>query len=181
MPFLSIFLQDKQMHRYQNILVRLCPLLIFALSALDIAAKAQSLPSQSPTLLTAVPRLKGIFLSLYSIDSFYDAAQWEKEFAAMAKLGIEFVGVRAALQGTSNETQGGCTLGRYKAMYPTTLTPETCYQNNMKSKKHFSICTGCRKEVQCESSCDAYDATYTICLATHTESRILRFLDRVAG
>ena len=121
------------MYSYRDTLACLCPLLVFGLFIHDAAATGQS-PLRAST---AVPRLKGIFLSLYSTDSFYDATQWENEFESMAKLGIEFVGVRAALQGTSNETQGGCTLGRYKAMYPTTLTPEACYQNDMKSKNTF--------------------------------------------
>jgi len=81
-----------------------------------------------------VPSLKGIFLSLYSIDEKYTSVQWEMEFEAMSKVGIEFVGVRAALQGTSSETAGGCPLGRYKAMYPTTLKPAICYQNDMSLK-----------------------------------------------
>ena len=84
-----------------------------------------------------VPYLSGIFLSLYSIDSSYTATQWEMEFEAMEKVGIEFVGVRAALQGTGSETQGGCTLGRYKALYPTTVTPKICYQNDMKGANTF--------------------------------------------
>ncbi len=93
-----------------------------------------------------VPYLKGIFLSLYSIDSSYNAKQWEKEFKAMADVGIEFVGVRAALQGTSSQTQGGCTLGRYKALYPTNLTPKVCYQNDMKGKDSFEYILNAAKK-----------------------------------
>ena len=84
-----------------------------------------------------VPYLRGIFLSLYSIDSAYNQSQWLSEFQAMQRVGIEFVGIRAALQGTGSETVGGCVLGRYKAMYPTTLTPTICYQNDMKGKDQF--------------------------------------------
>jgi hypothetical protein len=47
-----------------------------------------------------VPQLTGIFLSLYSIDLAYNQTQWDSELAAMAHVGIEFVAVRAALQGT---------------------------------------------------------------------------------
>ena len=94
-------------------------------------------PSVDASPPPAVPYLRGIFLSLYSIDSSYTAQQWEMEFSAMEKVGIEFVGIRAALQGTSSATQGGCDLGRYKAFYPTTLTPTVCYQNDMKGEKSF--------------------------------------------
>lgn len=87
---------------------------------------------------SSVPYIKGIFLSLYSVDYDDTAQQWEQEFHAMKNVGIEFVSVRAALQGTSNETEGGiCGLGKYKAYYPTNLTPSICYQNDMKSSATF--------------------------------------------
>ena len=49
----------------------------------------------------AVPRLDGIFLSLYSANLNYSAAAWADEFAAMRAVGIRFAAVRAALQGTA--------------------------------------------------------------------------------
>jgi hypothetical protein len=83
-------------------------------------------------LLPSVPHLSGIFLSLFSIDLAYNQSQWDLEFAAMAHVGISFVGVRAALQGVGNETAHGCKLGMYTAYYPTTLTPKACYQVDSK-------------------------------------------------
>ena len=79
------------------------------------------------TSVPAVPRLDGIFLSLNSINAAYSATQWALEFEAMARVGINFVCVRAALVGRSNSTAGGCTLGTYTAYYPTTLAPTKCY------------------------------------------------------
>lgn len=74
-----------------------------------------------------VPRLTGIFVSLWSGDYKYGAAEWDREFAAMAAVGISFVGVRAALVGSSSRTTGGCVLGTYTAFYKTSLEPAACY------------------------------------------------------
>ena len=67
LPFLSALLQDnnKPMHHYQRILVFLCPLFIFALTALDDAAKAQSLPSRSPPLDFSTPSQRNIFIAVF--------------------------------------------------------------------------------------------------------------------
>ena len=90
------------------------------------------------TTPSTVPYLQGIFLSLYSIDTQYTPSQWEKEFKAMSSVGIKFVALRAALQGTSNDTLSGqCILGLYKAYYSTSLTPSVCYQNDMTSQTTF--------------------------------------------
>lgn len=85
------------------------------------------------------PKLSGVFLSLYSQDGEYAEQQWDNEFAAMAALGIEFVAIRAALQGTSNDTSGGCVLGRYIAYYPTSLTPKSCYQVSSRKNDLMNI------------------------------------------
>jgi hypothetical protein len=77
---------------------------------------------------SSMPHLSGIFLSLYSVDLTYSQSQWDQEFEAMAKVGISFAAVRAAVQGTSNSTQqGACKLGSYEAFYPSKLTPAACY------------------------------------------------------
>ena len=67
-----------------------------------------------PTMFApTVPHLDGVFLSLYSANLNYSASAWAAEFAAMKAVGISFAAVRAALQGTSSATAGGCTLGTY--------------------------------------------------------------------
>ena len=83
--------------------------------------------SIAAAFVPTVPHLNGIFLSLYSADANYSASEWALEFEAMAAVGISFVGVRAALAGSSSATVGGCTLGTYTAYYPTTLTPSRCF------------------------------------------------------
>ena len=37
------------------------------------------------------PALTGIFLSLFSKNLFYNASQWDREFEAIAHVGIKFV------------------------------------------------------------------------------------------
>ena len=76
----------------------------------------------------SVPHLSGIFLSLYSGDISKNATEWDREFQAMKEVGIDFVGVRAALVGSSSAIAGGCSLGTYTAYYPTQLTPTGCYK-----------------------------------------------------
>ena len=92
----------------------------FAMSALFFLAAASA--------VLGVPRLDGVFLSLGSANANFTVAQWSAEFAAMARVGISFAAVRAAVAGTSNSTAGGCTLGTYVAYYNTTLKPSACYR-----------------------------------------------------
>ena len=79
-----------------------------------------------------------VFLSLYSIDSAYNQSQWLSEFQAMQRVGINLLRSELLCK-VQEETVGGCVLGRYKAMYPTTLTPTICYQNDMKGKDQSNI------------------------------------------
>lgn len=74
-----------------------------------------------------VPHLEGIFLALSASNANYTASQWSREFAAMRKVGITFAAVRAAIEGVSNSTEGGCSLGTFVTYYPATLTPAHCY------------------------------------------------------
>jgi hypothetical protein len=92
-----------------------------------VISKQEPVQAPPPASPSAVPHLNGTFLSLYSADLANNASRWDQEFEAMASVGISFVAVRAALQGTSSEIAGGCTLGTYSAFYPTKMQPRPCF------------------------------------------------------
>lgn len=108
---------------------------VYAATSTPLLATALSLLSQHATalpidLVKMRAHLEGVFLSLYGANVNYSADAWGREFFAMKSVGINFAAVRAALQGTSSATVGGCQLGTYRAYYPTTLKPTGCFEHS---------------------------------------------------
>jgi hypothetical protein len=91
--------------------VRLLALLLIAAGAASAAA---------------APRLTSTFLAI-SIGAKYDQRQWDREFEAMRKAGVRFVGARAALKGIDAfKPNADCVLGHFEAMYPASVYPAAC-------------------------------------------------------
>jgi len=88
-----------------------------------------------------VPHLSGIFLALDPITSQRSFSGWHTDLSLMKDIGIEFLVIRAAAQGTSwnvtTDPKDGCPLGRFKAYYqPLSGSPlQRCLEQNDRQSK----------------------------------------------